>query len=168
MSIIDILTFLLILSVLVFIHEAGHFTIAKLFKIKVQEFGIGFPPKLFGFTHRETTYSLNALPFGGFVKLPEKDTDPSGTARLISDVAPWQRLCVLSAGPIMNIIFAIVLFTALFIFPHDTYTGTIVITEVSENSPAYDAGLQTGDQVLTINGLSIDNFESIHNQINST
>ena len=168
MSITDILTFLLILSVLVFIHEAGHFTIAKLFKIKVQEFGIGFPPKLLGFTYRQTTYSLNALPFGGFVKLPETEIAPSSTSRLISDVAPWQRLCVLSAGPIMNIIFAIILFTALFMSPHDTYTGTIVITEISEDSPAYDAGLQAGDQVLAINGSIIDNFESIHSLINST
>ena len=168
MLIINILTFLLILSILVFIHEAGHFTVAKLFKIKVQEFGIGFPPKLFGFSYRQTTYSLNALPFGGFVKLPEKDPDPSSTDRLISDVPPWQRLCVLSAGPIMNVIFATILFTALFIFPHDTYTGTLVITEVTEHSPAFHAGLQPGDQVLTIDGVSINSFESIQDQINLT
>lgn len=168
MPIINVLTFLLIISILVFIHEAGHFTIAKLFKIKVQEFGIGFPPKLFSFSYKQTIYSLNALPLGGFVKLPEKDPDPSSTSRLISDVPPWQRLCVLSAGPIMNVVFAIILFTALFTLPHDKYTGTIVITEISENSPAFNAGLQPGDQILTINALGINSFESIHDQINST
>ena len=167
MSITSIITFLLILSILVFIHEAGHFAVAKLFKIKVQEFGIGFPPRIFGINYKQTLYSLNALPLGGFVKLPEHDSSLIKTTKLISEVSPWKKLCVLSAGPIMNVVFAIILFTILFATSYETFTGTIVVTKVEENSPAFHAGIRTGDHIVAIDNLLIDSLESISNQINS-
>lgn len=76
------LVFILVLSILVLVHEAGHFIVAKLFGIKVEEFGFGFPPRLFGFKKGETIYSINALPFGGFVKLYGEDEAGGGKLKV--------------------------------------------------------------------------------------
>lgn len=119
---ITLLVFILVLSVLVLIHELGHFLVAKFFKIKVEEFGFGFPPKVFGIKRGETEYTLNLLPFGGFVKLYGEDE--AGAGRITaSDNSPvkdvkrayfarpaWQRFSVVFAGVVMNTLLAFIIF----------------------------------------------------------
>ena len=100
-----------ILGFLVFVHELGHFLTAKKFGIKVTEFGFGFPPRIYGYKHGETIYSINWIPIGGFVKMvgEEESTDPRSFAR--QNAA--KRAIVLLAGPIMNLVIPIIIFTTI-------------------------------------------------------
>ena len=167
---LTILSFIIILSVLVIVHELGHFLVAKKLGIKVEEFGIGFPPRAFSKKIGETVYSINWLPVGGFVKLFGEDEAGGGkigkqgtgdrgqgtvdeVERAYYARPLWQRMAVVTAGVIMNVILAIVLISFLFAtqgvpLPSDN----IIITEVSHNSPAEIAGIQKNDRILKING----------------
>src|SRR5438045_2944720 len=119
---VTILVFLLILSVLVLVHEAGHYLTAKLSGIKVEEFGFGIPPKIFGKKIGETIYSINLLPIGGFVKLYGEDPAGGGSVQLDKTELPtkdikrafyarpiWQRFTVIFAGVFMNFVLAVIL-----------------------------------------------------------
>ena len=112
----------LILTMLVTIHELGHFIVAKLFKVKVEEFGIGFPPRLWGKKKGDTIYSINAIPAGGFVELLGEDAtemradqkpDGPDKSRYFQAKPPWVRSSIIVAGVIMNLLLAFVLFTVL-------------------------------------------------------
>ena len=140
-----------VLALLIFVHELGHFTTAKLFGIKVTEFGFGFPPRVFGVPFRGTVYSLNLIPLGGFVKMvgEEDPTDPDSFARH----SVLKRLVVLSAGSIMNFVLPVVIFTVLLMLPHDALVGgSVMITSVAPGSPAEQAGLRGGDVILAVDG----------------
>lgn len=156
MTIINsVVPFIAIIVVLVIVHELGHFLTAKLSGVRVLEFGIGYPPRLWGMKRGETEYTINALPLGGFVRLlgEEDPTDPHSLARAPRLV----RLGVLSAGSIMNFLFAIVLFSAGLMIPRQVPIGRAVIDTVIPNSPAQAAGLQPGDIILKINGRDVKN-----------
>ena len=140
-----------VLALLIFVHELGHFTTAKLFGIKVTEFGFGFPPRIFGVPFRGTVYSLNLIPLGGFVKMvgEEDPSDPDSFARH----SVLKRLVVLSAGSIMNFVLPVVIFTVLLMLPHDALVGgSVLITSVAPGSPAEQVGLRGGDVILAVNG----------------
>ena len=107
--VITIVAFLGILAGLVLAHEFGHFAIAKAFRVKVEEFGIGFPPRLFSVKRGETRYSLNAVPMGGFTKMAGEE-DPK-TPRSLASKPRGVRIFVLSAGPLMNVLLPIILFS---------------------------------------------------------
>ena len=115
-----------LLSLLVFIHELGHFLTAKKFGIKVTEFGFGFPPRLWGITIGETRYSINLIPLGGFVKMvgEEDPTEPRSFARQ----SVLKRSIVLTAGSFMNLLLPIFIFTIILTLPHDTLVGTTTIS----------------------------------------
>src|SRR5450759_1843290 len=115
--IIGIITFLIILIVLVVAHELGHFVTAKSRGVKVIEFGVGFPPRIWGIQHGETLYSINAMPLGGFVKLAGEE-DPR-VERSLASKGYGTRILVLAAGSTMNILLPIVLFSIAFMIPHD-------------------------------------------------
>lgn len=171
--IVTILSFIIILSVLVLIHELGHFLMAKKFGIKVEEFGVGFPPRAWGKQIGETMYSINWLPVGGFVKLYGEDDAGGGSIKIqksnIKDQSSkedvqrafyarplWQRMMVVVAGVVMNFILAVVLISFLFAtqgvpLPADN----IIISEVSHGSPAEIAGLRKGDRIVSINNTKI-------------
>jgi len=147
--IITILIFLGILAVLILAHELGHFATAKAFGVKVEEFGLGFPPRLFGIKRGETIYSLNAVPLGGFTKMAgEEDPD---VPRSLASKGVGPRVIVLSAGSIMNALLPILLFTIAFMVPHNVVTGDVVVAEVVPNSPAAAAGIEVGDIILSLN-----------------
>lgn len=150
-----ITSFIGMLVLLVFAHEFGHFITAKLAKVKVEEFGIGFPPRLFSFKKGETTYSLNAIPLGGFTKMAgeEDATVPDGLASKSIPV----RILVLTAGSLMNILLPILLISASLMIPHNVVVEEVYVQEVAPNSPAQIAGIEPGDRILSVNGRPVNN-----------
>lgn len=147
--IVTILIFLGILAVLILAHETGHFATAKAFGVKVEEFGLGFPPRLIGFKRGETVYSLNAIPLGGFTKMAGEE-DPK-VERSLASKGVGTRVIVLSAGSLMNFLLPILLFAIAFMVPHNVATGEVVIEEVAADSPAATAGMEVGDTILSFN-----------------
>tara|TARA_Y100000588_G_scaffold132011_1_gene144695 strand:- start:8699 stop:9928 length:1230 start_codon:yes stop_codon:yes gene_type:complete len=142
--------FILILIALVMAHEAGHFFTAKAFGVYVHEFGLGFPPRIGAFKYGETEYSLNWLPIGGFVRL--EGEEQSAHPRSLSKRPRWQRLIILAAGAVVNLVLPIFLFAFALSFPHQVQVGRALISVVIPESPAAVAGLQEGDIIYTIAG----------------
>jgi regulator of sigma E protease len=157
---ITILIFLGILAVLILAHELGHFATAKAFGVKVEEFGLGFPPRLIGIRKGETLYSLNAIPLGGFTKMAGEE-DPK-VERSLASKSAGTRIIVLSAGSIMNALLPILLFSIAFMVPHDVITGEVLVEEVAPNSPAEAAGIEVGDIVLSVNNEPVYNISDLH------
>jgi regulator of sigma E protease len=168
-----IVPFLIILLVLILVHEFGHFFSARLFKIKVEEFGIFLPPRIWGKKFGNTVYSINALPLGGFVRLSGEE-DPEAPGSLASKSIPV-RLVTLGAGSLMNLLLPFILLTIAFMIPH--YAGVedtagqkvdVLIQAVTKDSPAAKAGIKPGDIIVSINGealLTADDY-SRHVQSN--
>ena len=146
----SILPFVGILVFLIVVHEAGHYVTAKWFGVKVLEAGLGYPPRVWGFRWRDTEYTINALPLGGFVRLLGEE-DPSDPQSLAAR-PKWQRAVVLGSGAFMNFVLAIALFSAGLIIPRTVSEGGAVISDVAPGSPAQMAGLQAGDEIVEING----------------
>ncbi len=161
----SIIIFILVLGVLVFIHELGHFLCAKLFGIRVDEFGFGYPPKMFQFgTYKGTKLTMNWIPFGGFVKIfgeSDDGTELSEEEKKVSLVHKprWQQLLVMFGGILFNIIFAWILLSCLYMSgvtaPVDnapagyTFKDTqLMVTGVMPDSPAFESGLVVGDEIV--------------------
>ena len=153
-----------VLIVLVLVHEGGHYFSARAFGVKIEEFGLFFPPRLWSFTRKGTRYSINAIPIGGFVKLAGEE-DPSVPGSLASK-KPWVRIIVLAAGSIMNAILPIILFSLAFMIPHNVVKGEVVVQEVAPNSPAEEMGIQVGDTILVVNGKTVEGLADVSTQIN--
>ncbi len=172
--IITTLLFLLVLAILIFIHELGHFLAAKKSGIRVDEFAIGFPPKIFSWTRGETKYSLNLIPFGGYVKIfgenpGEESISGEDSARSFVHASKWKQISVLGAGILFNIIFAWLLISISFMFGSLVPIGDevsayskyikdsrVIISGVVSESPASMVGLEKGDQIIRIS--LIDNM----------
>src|SRR5262245_46507836 len=136
---------------MVLIHELGHFTLAKIAGIKVEEFGIGFPPRLIAFRRGETEYSLNLIPLGGFVRMLGEE-DPEQPRSFARAKKRW-RIAVLLAGSTMNLIAAALFFSVAHMAGWPTATQTEVqVVQVTPGSPAEAAGLQRGDAVVSLAG----------------
>ena len=160
-----IILFLLILAALVFVHELGHFVSAKLFGIRVDEFAIGFPPKIFGWKVGETQYNLNLIPLGGYVKIFGEDPDDesmngSDSKRSFVNAAKWKQVVVLLSGIFMNLVFAWLLISASFNFgvltssdaqyKDNVKNASVMVLSVLKDSPSDKAGLKEGDSILEI------------------
>src|SRR3990167_7784255 len=149
-----LLIFLLILSVLVLVHELGHFLMAKRAGILVEEFGFGLPPRIWGKKIGETIYSVNWLPIGGFVKLFGEDAEPVISSQLSVNRAFFNqkkrvRLAVLIAGGVMNFGLGVVLFSVIYSrLGIPTKTETVRVMEVLADSPAAQAGIKSGEVVV--------------------
>lgn len=154
-----ILLAILLLGILITIHELGHFVAARLTRIPVEEFAIGFGPKLLGWKSKKhaTVFSLRALPLGGFCAFYGED-DPDGGEKLehpewsLNNFAVWRRFIVILMGPVMNFVLAFVVALSFFFFAGASVPASPGIASVSKNTPAYEAGLQPGDQFVSING----------------
>ncbi len=167
---ITTILFLIVLSVLVFVHELGHFLAAKFFKIRVDEFAIGFPPKIFSFKKGETTYALNALPLGGYVKIhgenPEDALDPTDR-RNFQNVSWWKQVTVLAMGVIFNVLFAWILLSLSLMIgtskasvdgidpAYVSGPQKVLIQEVAKGSPAEMSKLMPGDVIVSIDGQAV-------------
>ncbi|MFA5399112.1 MAG: M50 family metallopeptidase [Dehalococcoidia bacterium] len=161
--ILTIVVFVVLLIVLILTHEIGHFAAAKMSKVKVEEFGLGLPPRIWGFKYGETIYSINWIPFGGFTRLLGEE-DPSTPGSLASK-SIGTRFFVLVSGSLLNILLPIVLFTVSFMIPHDVTIENVLIKEVAAGSPAQAAGIQAGDRIVEVNGHTIKNRADLSYQI---
>ena len=148
---------ILIFCVLIFVHEFGHFAAAKACGIKVNEFAIGMGPAFFKKQKGETQYSLRIFPIGGFCAMEGEDED-SEDERAFNNKPAWQRAIVLAAGAFMNLVTAVVL---MIIIACWSGQATTVIDQVLDDSPAYAAGIQAGDEITAVDGKKIDNWNDI-------
>ncbi len=150
---LTIIVGIVVLSVLILAHELGHFIAAKATGCWVEEFGIGFPPRIWGKKIGDTIYSINWIPFGGFNKI-SGEVDPAAP-RALAARKYWVRLLVLSGGILMNLILPFILMAIAYMVPHDVAQGKVTIQEIAPNSPAEAAGIQVGDTILTVNGVPV-------------
>ncbi len=179
---LTIIVFILILGLLIFVHELGHFLLAKRLGMKVEEFGFGFPPRIFGIKKGETIYSLNWIPIGGFVKILGEDNEKEGKKdpKSFSSKPIWQRAVVLSFGVLMNFILAIIILSIGFsiglpqILDPDLiksnvniWNKRIMIAYVVKDSPANKMGLQIGDQIISIDGRKFIELDEFSQEIKS-
>lgn len=156
------LTFIAILAILILVHEFGHFFVAKRSGAKVEEFGIGFPPRVFGLKRNETTYSINLLPIGGFVKIYGEDGQGRKDPRSFAAKSIRTRTSIIAAGVTMNMLLAVLLLSVgHFIgLPHVFDEKAVIdvnvkninvrVAAVAENSPAEKAGIKTGDIITAL------------------
>ncbi|ADU97718.1 membrane-associated zinc metalloprotease (plasmid) [Thermovibrio ammonificans HB-1] len=131
---------LAILELLILAHELGHFIAARAFGVRVETFSIGFGPKVLKFRCCDTEFAVSLIPLGGYVK----------TANESPDTPPWQRIVIALAGPLMNLLLAVICFTAVYL------SGVVIpdskVVKVLPGSPAYEAGIKSGDRILKVNG----------------
>ena len=152
MNVEYLLAFVVILSVMMFVHELGHFITARLAGITVQEFGFGLPPRLFGFKRNGVIYSINLIPFGAFVKMLGEE-DPTAPGSFASKPLGI-RAIVLAAGSAMNFFLAVLAFSMVYMVgvPRLTIEGPVELAAIAPESPAAAAGLQPGDVVTGVAG----------------
>lgn len=170
-----ILSFLFVFGIVVFIHELGHFVVAKVSKVKVLEFGFGFPPAIFKKKVGETTYSINAIPFGGFVKMLGESGEEKNDPRSFASQTKLVKAKIISAGVFMNFVLAWVVLSFLYavgfmpLVPgmenHYGAANHIYIDKVDENTPAYEAGIKKNDEIIALSGKEITYLEDFRNGI---
>lgn len=159
-TLLRVLEFIIAFGVLVFLHEFGHYLTAKLFHIQVEEFGFGFPPRLMKlFQFHETTFSLNWIPFGAFVR-PKGENDPSVPGGLAA-ANPWVRLLVLFGGPLMNLATGVLLFSLVFTQVGAPDLSKVLIVDVTKGSPAETAGIKANDILQKINGTQVTSTDQL-------
>ncbi len=163
---INTLTVALVLGVIVFIHEFGHFVAAKSFGIRVDVFSLGFGKRLFGFRRGVTDYRISALPLGGYVRMAGENPgdELTGNPDEFLSKPRWQRFIVAIAGPTMNVLLAVGLLVLVYMvqFPRNSYLDqAAVVATVDANSPAATAGIEPGDRILRIDGVSNPTWEQV-------
>lgn len=178
MDISTILIFILILFVVVIGHELGHFIVARWCGVKVEEFGFGLPPKLFGYKPKKsnTEYTFNLLPLGGFVRLFGEEGEFKDNPQSFASKTKLQKIAILVAGVTMNLIIAIIVFTIVGMMGsvtliEDTDIGkvkdpAIYVVDVAKESPAGEKEIMLGDKIISINGTVISNNSDLLNIIN--
>ncbi len=166
----SIVSFIIVLGVLIFVHEFGHFITAKLFGIKVLKFALGFGPKLISKQYGETEYLICALPLGGYVKMlgeqPDEEVSVDQRLRSFAAKAVWKRFLVVLAGPLFNLISAVIIFSMVVLItgiPHPL--PSTEIGQITPGSPAEQAGFKVGDVIQAINDKPISSWEEVSETI---
>ena len=164
-AIINLLLFIVILGIIVFVHEFGHFIFAKWNGVYVYEFALGMGPKIWGFKKGETEYNLRAIPIGGFCQLAGEDLDDDDLKKVpknmrLQSKKPWQRFLIMFFGPMNNFILAVILLFFLSLIWGGS-TMNPVVSSVEKNSAAYDAGMVKGSTILKINGKKVTTSDDI-------
>ncbi|MBD3840527.1 MAG: RIP metalloprotease RseP [Campylobacterales bacterium] len=156
-------TFLIVLSILVFVHELGHFSIARALGVKVYVFSIGFGKKLVTKEYKGTQWSISLIPLGGYVKMKgQEDLNPTlanNDPDSYLSKTPFQRILILFAGPFANFLLAFVVYILIGLLGNNHISPTI--GKVVENSPAYKAGLQPNDEIIKINDIPIKTWDDL-------
>ena len=159
-----ILAFLFVLGVLIFVHELGHFVMARRVGVRVLKFSLGFGPRLVGFTRGDTEYVVSAIPLGGYVKMAgENPDDPrSGRDDEFLSKSKWERFQILIMGPLMNLILAVVVLAGVLMNGAEIpayQSKPPVVGQVTPDSPAAKAGIQRGDRIVTVAGRDVETWE---------
>ncbi len=161
---ITIIVAILVIGILIFVHELGHFLSAKLLGVRVEIFSLGFGPRLIGFTAGETEYRLSLIPLGGYVKLygehPETVPLVEDPERAFAFKKPWHKAIIVISGPLANFLLAVLIFWFLFASV-GTYIVPAKIGEIIPNSPAEKVGLKPGDEILEVNGKRVKSFQEL-------
>ncbi|MGD9016122.1 MAG: RIP metalloprotease RseP [Desulfobacterales bacterium] len=164
----SILAFIVVLGVLIFFHELGHFLVARFFGVGVEKFSLGFGPRLFGWQQGMTDYRISLIPLGGYVKMvgdePDADIDPELKPLSFPHQSVGQRFLIVAAGPLFNLILAVVIFYGVFVFT-GIYVHRAAVGEVGKDTPAEKAGIQPGDLVVDIDGVAIPDWDGMKHQI---
>ncbi len=169
-----VLPFLVVLTVIVFVHEMGHYLVARWNGVAIQTFSIGFGPELLGFTDRKgTRWRLAAIPLGGYVRFvgdmnPASQPDeefiqragPELSSQLFVNKNVWQRIAVVAAGPAANVLFTLLILYAL-LLGYGRYMAPAVLQTITPESAASEAGLQPGDRILAIDGFAVRSFDDV-------
>lgn len=163
----SIVSAIIVLGILIFVHELGHFIFAKLFGVGVEKFSLGFGPKLIGKKVGETEYLLSAFPLGGYVKMVGEGSEGELTdeekARSFAEKSPLKRIGIVVAGPGFNLIFAWLVFIVVFMV--GVPSATTKIGEVVKDKPAAKAGVAEGDVITAVNGKKVDRWEEMAAEI---
>ncbi|MFP4036612.1 MAG: RIP metalloprotease RseP [Desulfobacteraceae bacterium] len=168
-----IIPFLVVLGVLIFFHELGHFLVAKAFDVKVLKFSLGFGGKLAGKKIGETEYLISAVPLGGYVKMLGEDDEgeegpeaisPEDRERAFSAQHPLKRIAIVAAGPMFNFFLALVLFWGFFMVM-GSEERLPEVGQVREGSPAYQAGIEEGDRIISIDGSPVDSWAELQSTV---
>jgi len=156
----SIVALIIVLGVLIFFHELGHFLVARFFGVGVEKFSLGFGPRLVGRQVGRTDYRISAIPLGGYVKMVGEEPDPADLPFSFTHKPVGQRMAIVAAGPAFNILLALVIFYFVFLF-----AGMSVllptIGEVSEHSPAAAAGLRQGDRITAVDGNPVATWQDM-------
>jgi regulator of sigma E protease len=161
----DLIIFILALSVLVLVHEFGHFFAARKTGVKVEEFGLGLPPRIIGKKIGDTIYSINWLPIGGFCKLYGEDGEGKGGVAF-NNKKPWQKLIIVLSGVLMNLVLAIVIFSVVYtILGVPRETDQVKIIGIAKDSPAEKVGLKENDVILKVGDKEIKKAEELTTEV---
>jgi len=165
------LAFILLIAILVFFHELGHFLVAKWCKVGVETFSIGFGPKIFKKKFGETVYCVSAIPLGGYVKMvgdePGKEILPEDISRSFTHKKLYQKSAIVAAGPVFNFLLSIIILYVIFQVS-GVYFLKPVIGKVTDTSPAYKVGIKSGDVVKEINGNMIESWNDLSINVDSS
>jgi len=160
----NILAFVVVLGVLIFFHELGHFLVARLFGVGVEKFSLGFGPRLFGKKVGLTDYRVSVIPLGGYVKMvgedPTKEMDPVDIPISFTHKHVFKRMLIVAAGPAFNLLLAVIIFFGIYQIS-GTYILKPSIGGVQDGSPAQAAGLQAGDAIAAIDGMPVANWDEM-------
>jgi regulator of sigma E protease len=173
---VTVLATIFVLSVLVFIHELGHFLTAKLFKIRVERFSIGYPPRLLGKKVGDTDYCISAIPFGGYVKISGMVDESMDKKQLEQPAQPWefrakpriQRFAVVVAGSVMNLLLAFGIFVAATWIQGVAVPEGTVLGQVFEGKPAALAGLKPKDRIVRVDGKEVVSWDELTQKVHSS
>jgi len=160
-----ILAFVFVIGVLVFVHELGHYLAARRIGVRVLKFSLGFGPRVVGFTRGDTEYCVSAIPLGGYVKMAGENADDprSGQPDEFLSKTKWQRFQVLIAGPLMNVVLAVVVLAVVLMQGADVpayLDEPPVIGSIEKGSPAEKAGFSVGDRIVTVDGSAVGTWEA--------